>query len=74
MKVVVYHSDSDNYPYKVRFDLYKDLVFNLKKNVNSFGFSLIHLTTTNKEGWGDENYFYDLNPDNIVYNREICFY
>ncbi len=73
MKVVVYHSDSDNYPYKLRLGLYKDLVLNLKKNVNSFGFSLIHLTTNNMEGWGDENYFYDLNPDNIVYNREICF-
>lgn len=73
MKVVIYHAESKNYPFLKRENLYRDLTLALKKNVNSFGFSLIHLTTKGQETWGDENYFYDLDPDQIVYNRELCF-
>lgn len=73
MKVVVYHADSQKYPFPIRDGLYKDLMTTLRRNVNSFGYKLIHLTTKNKEGWGDENYYYDLDPDQIVFNRELCF-
>jgi hypothetical protein len=72
MKVVVYHA---NGPKANEFakDLYKDLFKGLKENVNSFGYPLIHLTLKGFEGWGDENYFYDGNPNEVIYNREkIC--
>jgi hypothetical protein len=74
MKVVIYHADSPTrVEFKHRPGIYKELTELLKRNVNSFGFPLIHLTTTGHEGWGDENYFYDLDPSLINYNREICY-
>lgn len=70
MKVIVYHANSPN---NHGDEIYKKLFFLLKKNVNQFGFPLVHLTTTNHEAYGDETYFYDLDPEEIVYNRELCF-
>jgi hypothetical protein len=72
MKVVIYHAEA-NVAKKRRPGIYKELTALLKKNVNSFGFPLIHLTTTGHEGWGDENHFYDLDPKEINYNRELCY-
>jgi hypothetical protein len=72
MKVVIYHAEA-NVAKKRRPGIYKELTALLKKNVNSFGFPLIHLTTAGHEGWGDENYFYDLDPKEINYNRELCY-
>lgn len=72
MKVVVFHADG---PKSNEFakDLYKDLFKGLKENVNSFGYPLIHLTLNGFEGWGDENYFYEGNSNEVIYNREkIC--
>lgn len=73
MKVVIYHADTQRGIFKHRANIYKDLTLLLKKNVNSFGYPLIHLTTIGHEGWGDENYFYDLNPELINLNRELCY-
>lgn len=74
MKVVIYHADSpDRVEFKNRSNVYKKITEIFKDNVNSFDLPLIHLTTTGYEGWGDENYFYDLNPVEINYNRELCF-
>jgi len=73
MKVVIYHADTSRGTFKHRDGIYKELTLQLKKNVNDLGFPLIHLTTKGYEGWGDENYFYDLNPDLINLNREICY-
>jgi len=72
MKVVIYHAEA-GVAKKRREGIYKELTALLKKNVNSFGFPLIHLTTTGHEGWGDENYFYDLDPELVNYNRELCY-
>ena len=73
MKVVIYHAETKRAEFKHRPGMYKDLTLLLKKNVNSFGCPLVHLTTSGHEGWGDENYFYDLNPDLINLNREKCY-
>lgn len=74
MKVVIYHADSNSrVDFKHRDGIYKELTEVLRKNTNSFGYPLIHLTTNGHEGWGDQNYFYDLNPEEINYNREVCY-
>lgn len=72
MKAVIYHADgkrSEQFPK----DTYKNLILGLKENCNSFGIPLIHLTINGFEGLGDENYYYDGNPDEIIYNREKFF-
>lgn len=72
MKAVIYHADcslSAQWPPNT----YKKLFADFKKNLNDFDIPVIHLTTTGHEGWGDENYYYDLDPENIVYNRESTF-
>jgi hypothetical protein len=74
MKVVIYHATSEErVHFKNRVGIYKQITEIFKENVNSFSFPLIHLTTTGHEGWGDENYYYDLDPREINYNRELCF-
>jgi hypothetical protein len=72
MKAVIYHADTflaDKFPK----DTYKNITLGLKENLNSFNIPLIHITTTGHEGWGDENYFYDGDPKDTVYNREKFF-
>ena len=72
MKAVIYHADgpiATEYP----VGLYKSIFLDFKKNAKTHGISTVHLTTTGHEGWGDENFYYDLDPVNIVYNREIAF-
>ena len=72
MKAVIYHADTflaDKFPK----DTYKNITLGLKENLNSFNIPLIHITTTGHEGWGDENYFYDGDPRETVYNREKFF-
>ena len=69
MKAVLFHAD-------VGYDwhgegIYKDLVKGLRENLKEFDIPLIHLTITGHEGWGDENYFYDVdNRSEVIYNRE----
>lgn len=69
MKVVVFHADGPKADSFAK-GLYKDLFVGLRENVNSFGFPLIHLTLKGFEGWGDENYFFDGNPEEVIFNRE----
>jgi hypothetical protein len=72
MKAVVYHADgpiAKNFPK----DTYKTLFKILKENLKTFDIPLIHITLHGHEGWGDENYFYDRDPANIIYNREELF-
>ncbi len=72
MKAVVYHADS-SLALNFQKDTYKNLILGLKENCNNFGIPLIHLTLTGFEGWSDENYFYDGNPEDVIYNREKYF-
>ena len=71
MKVVVFHA---NGPKANEFaaGIYQDLFSGLKKNINSFGYPLIHLTLEGHKGWGDENYYFQGNSDEVIYNRERC--
>lgn len=72
MKAVIYHADGQiaaQYPK----DTYKNICLGLKENLNSFGIPLVHLTITGHEGWGDENYFYQGDPNEVIYNREKFF-
>lgn len=69
MKVVVFHADGPKSTDFVK-GLYKDLFRGLKENVNRFNFSLVHLTLEGFEGWGNENYFYKGNSNEVIYNRE----
>jgi len=83
MKAVIYHADAPraNTPrtytigFQTRFShfSYKDLIIGLKENLNSYGIELIHLTLDGFPGYGDLNFFYPGNPDEIIYNREVCF-
>jgi hypothetical protein len=78
MKAVIYHATvnfrefqpgSQNYP----DDIYEQLFAGARKNLNEFGIPLIHLTVDGHPGWGNENYFFDGDPQNVVYNREKFF-
>lgn len=74
MKVVMYHADhTERLKFKNRLGVYKEITKIFKENVNSFGYDLVHLTTTGHEQWGDENYSLDLDPVEINYNRELCY-
>lgn len=69
MKVVIFHADG---PKAKEFpkDTYKKLILDLKENVNSFGFPLVHLTLIGHEGLGDENFYYNGDSNEVIYNRE----
>lgn len=72
MKAVIYHADgpiAKEYPE----GLYKTIFLAFKENAAMHGIKTVHLTIKGHEGWGDENYFYDFDPVNIVYNREVAF-
>jgi len=74
MKAVVYHADANIAKTFDNEDLYEELFHSLKDNLNTFGIDLIHITVTGHPGWGNENYYYDVEDvNNVVYNREICF-
>ena len=45
----------------------------MKENLNSYGIELIHLTLEGFPGYGDTNFFYTGIPDEVIYNREVCF-
>ncbi len=74
MKAVIYHADG----YRVnryRSGIYQHLIEELRKNVNEYGMSLIHLTLAGHQGQGDENFYYAVNnPDEIIWNREYCIW
>jgi len=76
MIAVFYHADTDMskiFPsFEARNDIYINLVKGLKENLKAFNLELVHLTTAGHDGWGDRTYYYDLDPNNIVFNREYC--
>lgn len=72
MKVVIYHADASKVK-KFEPDTYKNLTVGFRENLENFGLELIHLTAKGHEGWGNTNYFYDVDPEQINYSREICF-
>lgn len=69
MKAVVYHSNKT----EALGGVYRDLFKGFKRQCEEYGLTLVHLTTRGHEGWGHENYYFDLNPKNCVLNREITF-
>jgi hypothetical protein len=73
MKAVIYHADAHRARKWSHFS-YEGLIKGMKENLNSYGIELIHLTLDGFPGYGDTNFFYpDLNPEEIIYNREVCF-
>jgi hypothetical protein len=71
VKAVVYHAEA-KYVGGKQWD-YKALFAGFRKNCAAFGIPVVHLTVTGHEGWGDENFFYDLDPKTVMLNREIAF-
>ncbi len=72
MKAVLYHADA-RFGERHGKGIYKHLIEELRKNLHLFNVQLIHVTVTGHEGWGDENYFYDVeNVQTVIYNREKC--
>lgn len=72
MKAVVYHADG-KIAEKFPKDTYKTICKGLKDNLNSLGIPLIHLTIEGHEGWGDENYYFKGDANEVIYNREKFF-
>jgi hypothetical protein len=72
MKAVIYHADG---PIAKKFDpgTYEKLFDGFRQNAHSFDMPLVHITLKGHPGWGDENYYIDGSPDDIVYNREVAF-
>lgn len=73
MKAVVYHADARFESGSKVKDEYQRLFAGFVPMCHSFGMKVVHLTTKDHPGWGDENHHYDLNPKNIVFNREEVF-
>lgn len=73
MKAVIYHADSVKVQKKIASGIYKKLILGLKENLNKFEIPLVHLTLNGFEGWGDENYFYPGDADEVILNRELTF-
>lgn len=72
MKVVVYHADASiakKFPEKTYFKLFQGF----RKNLKEFNIPLVHITIKGCEGWGDENIFFDGDPEDIIWNREKFF-
>lgn len=72
MKAVIYHTDA-KIAGKFPKGTYKNITLGLKDNLRSFDIPLVHITLNGYEGWGDENYFFDGDPEDVVYNREKFF-
>ena len=72
MKAVIYHAPAkiaEKFPPLT----YEKLIHGLKINVNSHGMPLVHLTVIGNRGMGDENHYFDVDPANIIWNREQLF-
>lgn len=72
MKTVIYHANA-SLANKFEPSTYERLIDGLRKNVNAHGMPLVHLTIEGQPGLGDENYYYQGNPELIVWNRERFF-
>jgi hypothetical protein len=72
MKAVVYHADA-SIAKQFSKNTYKLLFQGLKRNLNSFNIPLVHLTIREFPGWGNENYFFKGDPEDVICNREKFF-
>jgi hypothetical protein len=72
MKAVIYHAPS-KIAEKFAPLTYEKLIHGLRKNVNKFGMPLVHLTLYGQQGMGDENHYFDGDPEDVIWNREKCF-
>ena len=54
-------------------DLYEQLFKGVKRALRRFRVPLVHLSVEGHPGWGDENYVFKGEPEQIVYNRELFF-
>lgn len=68
MKAVIYHADSHFAWGGEPGDAYKQMFGSLR-----FEMPVIHLTCRGHPIWGDEGMHFDLDPQNVVANREECF-
>jgi len=73
MKAVVWHADAGHSMVEDVPDTYRRLFEGLRANLDKFGIELIHLTTKGHEKYSDQWVEYDLDPENVVLNREIAF-
>lgn len=73
MNVVIWHADHRFAWGALVGDTYKRLFAGFRKHTAKFGFHVVHLTCKGHEGWGDETRYFDLDPKNVVLNREIAF-
>jgi hypothetical protein len=73
MKAVIYHADCRIAKKRGKEGLYKDLILGLKKNLQIFQIPLIHITLEGFEAYGDMNFFYKGDPEEVNYNRELFF-
>lgn len=74
MKAVVYHADAHFAWGDAVGSLYQKLFVWFRRQCNSHGMEVIHLTLDGQPGWGDRTVFnYGLHPKNVVLNREECF-
>lgn len=73
MKAVIYYADCPRISSKFPIGIYENLIKGLRENLNKFNIPLIHITLTGNTGLGDENIYYDGNPDWVNYNRELFF-
>ena len=77
-KAVIYHATTnfrDLFPKggSLPDDLYEQLFKGVKRALRRFRVPLVHLSVEGHPGWGDENYFFKGEPEQIVYNRELFF-
>ena len=77
-KAVIYHATTnfrDLFPKggSLPDDLYEQLFQGVKRALRRFRVPLVHLSVEGHPDWGDENYFFEGEPEQIVYNRELFF-
>lgn len=73
LKAAVWHANYKRPNGEDAGDTYKRLFVGFTKMLHKHDITLVHLTTDGHEKWGDETIHYDLDPKNVVLNREIAF-
>ena len=73
LKAVVWHADYKRPNGEDAGNTYKKLFVGFKKMLHQYDITLVQLTTDGHAEWGDETIHYDLDPKNVVLNREIAF-
>lgn len=73
MKAVVYYADCPRISFKFPKGLYEELMLGLRNNLKKHNIPLIHITLEGHPGLGDENIYFEGNPDWVNFNREVFF-